>query len=211
MLKRHSRLIQFSINLKTFTIMKAKRLLFFVMAICLVSGVKAQFYDSADDIYYYVEYKDGNLVTTPKADVLVFNFDGRKAALLNRDESLSHIPEIAYYSEVCDKMRSNINYYEERVENVSYNVYYDSSKQAYCIEFKNTIGQNLFTGAPHIVNYDYQFTFSSDREFCYLNCKTRDNVGGPGFNGSSKKVFKKVSKSYFKSGRSRTPSGSLYE
>ena len=36
--------------------MKAKRLLFLVMAICLASGVKAQFYDSADDIYYYLEY-----------------------------------------------------------------------------------------------------------------------------------------------------------
>lgn len=35
--------------------MKTKRLLFLVMAICLASGVRAQFYDGPDDIYYYVE------------------------------------------------------------------------------------------------------------------------------------------------------------
>ena len=190
--------------------MKAKRLLFLVMAICLASGVKAQFYDNADEIFYYVEYKDGDFITTPKADVFIFNFDGRKAAILNNDAAVSHIPEIAYYSEICDKMRSNINYYEDQVESANYNVYYDSSKQAYCIEYKYTLGTNLFTGAPHIVYYNYEFTFSSNREYCYLNCKTRDNIGGA-FNGSSRRTFKKVSKSFFKSGRSRTPSGTMYE
>ena len=145
--------------------MKAKRLLFLVMAICLASGVKAQFYDNADEIFY---------------------------------------------SEICDKMRSNINYYEDQVESANYNVYYDSSKQAYCIEYKYTLGTNLFTGAPHIGYYNYEFTFSSNREYCYLNCKTRDNIGGA-FNGSSRRTFKKVSKSFFKSGRSRTPSGTMYE
>ena len=38
--------------------MKAKRLLFLVMAICLASGVKAQFYDGHSDIYFYITAKD---------------------------------------------------------------------------------------------------------------------------------------------------------
>ena len=48
------------------------------MAICLTSGVKAQFYDCPDDIYYYVSCdKDGQV--KENGSVYIFNFDGRKA------------------------------------------------------------------------------------------------------------------------------------
>ncbi len=190
--------------------MKVKRLLFLVMAICLASGVKAQFYDSADEIYYYVEYKDGDFVTTPKADVMIFNFDGRKAALLNRDASLGYIPPIAQYSDVCKNTGRSINYYEERVENVSYDVYYDSNKRAYYLEFKSEMGRDILTGASDYMYYEYEFTFSSNREMCYMKVSQR-NPPYNGFNSSWTKTLKKVSKNYFKSGRSRTPSGTMYE
>ena len=83
--------------------MKAIRLLFLIMAICLTSGVRAQFYDGPDDIYYYVaeyhehdEYKSTSFSAgyytgrtlrdryedENKAKVLIFNFDGTKAASL---------------------------------------------------------------------------------------------------------------------------------
>lgn len=61
--------------------MKAKRLLLLVMAICLASGVKAQFYDEPDDIYYYVSC-DGNGQVDDDGYVLIFNFDGNKACEL---------------------------------------------------------------------------------------------------------------------------------
>lgn len=62
--------------------MKAKRLSFLVMAMCLASGVKAQFYDSADDIYFYLLESDGGSKSIYSSEVLVFNFDGRKACQL---------------------------------------------------------------------------------------------------------------------------------
>ena len=50
------------------------------MAICFASGVKAQFYDSADDIYYYISYDETtNPGYLPNRWVYIFNFDGKKA------------------------------------------------------------------------------------------------------------------------------------
>ena len=87
--------------------MKAKRLFFLVMAICLASGVKAQFYDSADDIYYYVEYKDGRILDD--GGVFVFNFDGQKACFW--DESVSSLK---------NNLKRNPSYYEDKVETTDY-------------------------------------------------------------------------------------------
>ena len=58
--------------------MKGFRFLLLAMAICLASGVKAQFYDGPDDIYYYVACDD---YMKPKENgyAIVLNFDGNKA------------------------------------------------------------------------------------------------------------------------------------
>ena len=54
------------------------------LAICLAGGVIAQFYDGPNDIYYYLlESENGKTVSKSNQRVYIFNFDGRKAAMLN--------------------------------------------------------------------------------------------------------------------------------
>lgn len=61
--------------------MKLKKLLVFLsMVFCLASEAKAQFYDSADDIYYYVNIKsDGTFGPFS----FIFNFDGKNGCVLS--------------------------------------------------------------------------------------------------------------------------------
>lgn len=180
--------------------MKAKRLFFLVMAICLASGVKAQFYDSADDIYYYVEVKDGEFVS-PYPSVMIFNFDGQKASFLNRISiGVDGLPAIR------DNIKSNFNYYEEKVDNAEYDMYYDRSKNAYCLQFTTSYGYNIY-GQAISSRWDYTVSFSSDRKYCYSKIK----VTNPQSSNTEIETLKRVDKSYFKSGRSRTPNGTLYE
>lgn len=155
--------------------MKAKRILLLVMATCLAGGARAQFYDSADDIYYYVEDKD-------KLAVLIFNFNGERAALLN----LKKDGIVAGVSSVRDNIKENPNFYEDKVEVTEYDMKYNSSN----------------TYSILLSSYKWLFRFSTDRQECYLtiiNGKDRD------------KLYKRVDKSFFKIGRSRTPSGTMYE
>ena len=56
--------------------MKAKRLLFLVMVICLASGVKAQF--DSDEVYYYVPTET---IITEDTEVYVMFFSGNRAAV----------------------------------------------------------------------------------------------------------------------------------
>lgn len=184
--------------------MKAKRLLFLVMAICLASGVKAQFYDSADDIYFYVKeyqerdeyvstsftsgyYTGRRLKTKPeenKAHVLVFNFDGTKAAHLGRGWAGTTV------SDVKSVLSGNPLYYEDLTENTEYYVKYDSSSSNEVI-YKDGYGSND------------TYIFSKDRNTLKL-VQSIDNH-------SILTVYKRVDKSYFKIGRSRTPNSSLHE
>lgn len=190
--------------------MKAKRLLFLALAICLASGVKAQFYDGPDDIYYYVEdyyeYEDfywdmypgttipksphytGQIKTkkteTDKATVLIFNFDGLKAAELTETYKGKHI------SLVKAAIANNPTCYEDKIETTEYNIKY-VSKTMYQKD-----GGTPFSS--------YTYTFSSDRQT--LRCA---NMQNPEHLATT--VFKRVDKSFFKVGRSRTPSGKLQE
>ena len=188
--------------------MKTKRFLFLVMAICLASGVKAQYYDSADDIYYYVEYEDGEY----KSNVKVFNFDGRKACVWNSS-----------VSSLKSTFKDNPNYYEDKVETTEYELRYRSS---------NT----YMEGEDDDEKSHKKYTFSSDRNTLTLINHVGQQIfhpapvtpGGYGVNGiplppiigmpyfttewhDEKTIYKKVDKSYFKVGRSRTPSSTMYE
>lgn len=174
--------------------MKAKRLLFLVMAICLVSGVRAQFYDSADDIYYYVELENGNY----KESCKILNFDGTKACLLNEYiEDGNHY--IYSVDEVKNLVKRNTNYFEEQVEVGDYSLKYISGN-TYSQTVTNTLNNYMGT---KVLTIKYTLRFSSDRNYLFLSQsvdgKTRDWT------------YKRVDKSYFKSGRSRTPSGTMHE
>ena len=174
--------------------MKAKRLLFLVMAICLASGVKAQFYDGPDDICYYVECDENGKMkdSDSYAKVTICNFDGQKACSWSNT-----------VYEVKKNLRSNPNYYEDKVETTEYLFRY--------------LSNNTYTYIPCETKDNYMnFVFSNDRSTAtFVNHQL--DVYGP--NRDKTKIFeikvtyKRVNKNFFnyKVGRSRTPSGSLYE
>lgn len=215
--------------------MKAKRLLFLVMAICLASGVKAQFYDSADDIYYYVEeysereetkstqnsYYDAFLgrqiylptFTTEKTGkilkeetkesdkgVLIFNFDGKKAAELTNSGWKGF-----GISSIKKDLQTSASYYEDKVETTDYDLTYSSSS------YKDIIRGTEDEWKAHSTSSSWTvykrgsttvFIFSPDRSTLILHKPS-----------SNPAIFyyKKVDKSYFKVGRSRTPSSTMHE
>ena len=171
--------------------MKVNRLLFFLMAICLSSVVKAQFYDSADDIYYYVYYDKGDFkpnVQVTGGACTIFNFDGNKGCLLASVRK----------SWVVDQLNKNPNYFEDAVETKEYTLKFVSSTSY------KTVYQSL---SPYGGSDTYTYIFSRDRNSLTI-------IYESSFMGSKSHVettYKKVDKSFFKVGRSRTPSGSMHE
>ncbi len=166
--------------------MKELRFLLLGLVICLASGVKAQFYDSADDIYYYVYYDNGEL--KPYESVTggacnIFNFDGKKACRLG---SMSK-------SLVVDYLNKNPNHFEDAVETTEYSLKFVSSTPY------ETVYQT-YSG-------DYTFKFSKDRNS--LTIVWDKWYMGIHFHQEIK--HKKVDKSFFKVGRSKTPSGTMHE
>ena len=173
--------------------MKAKRLMFLVMAICLASGVKAQFYDGPDDIYFYLaETVDGKLESGNKT-VLVFNFDGKKACWWWASEKT-----------VKSNLRSNQAFYEEKTETTEYELEFTSS--SYGTSYKSYQSNSML--GNQIWN---TFDFSSDRQTLTLNRKAHWYKAARPFTQETKYVLKRVDKSYFRVGRSRNPSGTMYE
>lgn len=163
------------------------------MAICLTSGVKAQFYDSADDIYYYVEYKDGECVTDGYARI--FNFDGKKAALLNMYKNNGVGPYTAPVRVVKANIKNNPTFYEDLVETTEYSVKF-SHGTVY------THNYEFIDGYSHNTRFlSYTYRFSSDRNYLYVSSNDY----------SGEITYKRVDKSFFKVGRSRTPSGTMHE
>ena len=209
--------------------MKAKRLLFLVMAICLASGVKAQFYDEADDIYYYVmEYseceeqkaiydRDPYLgITSPlpryvktgkiekkyienNKNVLIFNFDGVQAAELTNSWNGKSV------SDIKQDLQKSSSYYEDKVETIDYDLQYSSSS------YKDIVRGTKEEWKAHSTSSSWTiykkgnsaiYIFSPDRNTLILH-----SVGNP----YAIWYHKRVDKSYFKIGRSRTPSSTMHE
>ena len=149
---------------------------------------KAQFYDSADDIYYYmlVDKQGEYYYSFVGGQVYVFNFDGRKAAALARSSSLSVVK---------NDINHDAEYYEKLVEKTEYDVHFKNSNALPPTYFwSNTFGNRTYV-------------FSNDRK--YLTETTDFVIGGMRTTQTLK--YKRVDKSFFKLGRSRTPSGTLYE
>ena len=182
--------------------MKAKRLLFLVMAICLASGVKAQFYDSADDIYFYLLESDGGKKNLYISDILVFNFDGRKACQLGGgDEKI-----------VKKHLKDNPNYYGEKVETSEYDMKYEYTSYGTCYKSEHTDRDiNTFSGITIIRRVKSTYIFSPDRNSLSLDITINGTGGGQSQTTTLNLKYKKVDKSYFRVGRSRTPSGTMYE
>ena len=172
--------------------MKAKRLLFLVMAICLASGVKAQFYDSADDIYFYLE-ESKNGKTISNKYVMVFNFDGEKGCLL----------EHASIEDIQNHLMKTPDYYVELEESKVYRWEYVSSSLGTCYKSQGS------TNIPGGITWYSKYTalFSSDRNTLTFT----DETTAPAGKTTKITILRKVDKSYFKVGRSRTPSGTIYE
>lgn len=174
--------------------MRELRFLLLGLVICLASGVKAQFYDSADDIYYYVKYVDDEF----KDEVIIFNFDGQKACRWN-----------ASASSVKSNLSSSPSFYEDKVETTEYDLRYISGNT---YRYKKSNSEE----------YD-DYTFSYDRstltKIVHYQTIVTPGIPGGGFNYSksykewreNKYTYKRVEKSFFKIGRSRTPSSTMYE
>lgn len=195
------------------SIMNKMRLLCLVMAICFTNGAKAQFYDRADEIYFYAAYEDGGFVEKPA--VIVFNFDGRKAAILNWNESGLSWTGI---EDIKSKMKISTNYFEQQVETTDYDLKYVSYNK-YSVS-KRYVGvcQNanpVFGSSEVIDERNIIFEFSSSRDYCDVveEGTTIFPNWPPHLNRSFtyKYKYKRVDKSFFKVGRSRTPSGTLHE
>lgn len=176
--------------------MKGLRFLLLGLVICLASGVKAQFYDSANDIYFYLEEsRDGKTSTNPY--VRIFNFDGRKAC-----ELANHSPK-----DVQSNLKANLDYYGELVETTRYELEYESA--SYGTRYKNTSTTSTtgMGGETWWWNTTRYYDFSSNRSTLTLKSKTRTETYdfGPmqGINpreSESTTVYRKVDKSYFLNG-----------
>lgn len=186
--------------------MKRLRFLLLSMVICLASGVKAQFYDSADDICYYkqiCEYDEetGKIKKFEKddsnGDVQVWNFDGRKAARL----------EFCSLSLVKESIKRSSSYYEDLVETSEYDWTYTSVSPYIreCKSKKTWLASYLPGYGTMYEHNGFPVIFSSDRNKMYMVCESVRK--GDYFILE----YKKVDKSFFRVGRSRTPSSTMHE
>lgn len=134
---------------------------------------------------------------TTKSDraVRIFNFDGQKAAELGHSS----------LSIVKSNMQRSSSFYEEKVETTEYDLNYSSKI------FRNHIPNWLTPYVPSngtvYENSKGPLYFSSDRESLFVFCT---------FNVNSETheyllEYKRMDKSFFRVGRSRTPSGTLHE
>lgn len=186
--------------------MNGLRFLMLGWAICLASGVRAQFYDSADDIYYYMEYKNGNFVEN--GEVKIFNFDGQKACLLGETNILT----------VKSNLKTDIDYYDRKVENSEYTLKYipSSYHTVYQVEMSNSF-YSPTVGSTTVTNSTFRYEFSTDRETMYDKSCIVNTYHYPfepykkTYKTEPNKTYKRVDKSFFRVGRSRTPSGTMHE
>lgn len=184
--------------------MKGLRFLLLGIAICFVCGVKAQFYDSANEICYYVTYENDQYTN----GALVFNFDGKNGCILNQYQN----DEGNYLLYTVDKIKSLIKekptFFEDQIEVGDYRLSYTTNNTYSCSSvYKDTYYDSQLQSLRTVIyNEINTYQFSSDRSILYYKCEERDHKVG-----ITKRTYKRVDKSYFKLGRSRTPSGIMHE
>ncbi len=109
-----------------------------VLSSCCINDVKAQFYDDEDEIFFYLKighngrmYDDEGI--RANNGTYVFNFDGEKATNFS-----SLVSGYMTRLKAISNLKENINYYEDNVYNVKYDIKYrddlsDSSWEVYSI------------------------------------------------------------------------------
>lgn len=159
------------------------------MTIVSCFSMEAQFYDSEDELYFYLI--EG---TYANPYVYVFNFDGEKAVdLVSVDKSSNSISIVK--SRINEK---NQNYYEDLVFNATYNMKYDANKSDY-----NTTVYTRYLPPNYGPGILIIYKFSNDRE----NLTILNNTKYP-------QTYKRIPKDYLieqKGRRSKANSGVIYE
>ena len=120
------------------------------------------------------------------ASTLILNFDGKKAACL--------CPAFTKVKDIKTALSNNSSVYDNKVETAIYDWEFVSSS------YEGTIYKEPY-------HSDYNYLFLSDRTYLTITIKGHDTY----WDSIEKTTFKKVDKSYFKVGRSRTPSSTLHE
>lgn len=184
--------------------MKELRFLLLGFAICLASGVKAQFYDGPDDIYYYVECNEQGEPYSEGYSI-VLNFDGLTAANLCSKRYSGEEAEKVY--DTRQNIQNNTSFYEDRVETTQYSIKYESSSPMVTYKVREYYHDaTMYTPVRIEIR---KFQFSTGRDKLYYISEWRNSERK--IVDTGKRTFKRVDKSFFKVGRSRTPSGTMHE
>ena len=203
-----------------------KQLLFTMVIFISVTMSYAQIEDRADEIHYFVKCEESDLMfdTEPEVhdntEVLIFNFDGKKACLLN------YVPGIGVdvLKKVKQNMRTNPDYYEDLVETNDYDVKYVTAElftYVYQLDRQEISHETITGNGLEIIHYysDKYYIRYFDSAPSSLK-RVSDWVfycpAYPLFPGAGKHIitenhFMKVPKSFFRSGRSKTPSKKMIE
>ena len=153
------------------------------------SSMVAQFYDSEDELYYYLQ--EGSFANP---NVYVFNFDGEKAVDLVAVDKSSNSMII-----VKGRIKYNQNYYEDLVFNATYNMKYDANKS----DYNTTVYTRYLPPYGPLPGILIIYKFSDDRE----NLTILGNTSKP-------QTFKRIPKDYLieqEGRRSKANSGVIYE
>lgn len=208
--------------------MKTMKQLFFTMVALLSANMGyAQIEDSADEIHYFVKCEESDIMiegALPKVhdntEVLIFNFDGEKACLLN------YVPEkgVDLLKKVKQNMRTNPDYYEDLVETNDYDVEYEGAElftDIYIYDWQQITHETISGNGLEIKNFYSDKYYVQDYDSGPMSIKlVRDWVffcpAYPLFPDAGKHFvtetyFMEVPKSFFRSGRSKTPQKKMIE
>lgn len=155
----------------------------------------AQFYDSADDIYFYINIEDPRYC-------IVLNFDGKYATFFNHTYQY-------YTSTVSKNLNINSNYFANLTSTAKYRLNYISGFSGVAYLLRET--RNGFYGT---YTDSYLFLFSADREKLYYQCYPHKYTPSSSNSPSKQEVYKRVPKEYFiseKVGRSDSNKSIIYD
>jgi len=158
-----------------------KNILVALLFVFCVKVGSAQFYDGADDIYFYVNVKE-------PVWCIVLNFDGDKATCFSSGMEGYQFSR----NKVSEILNSNQRYYEDRTQDALYKMNYT----------------NLFDGVAYMWSvrrdglygswYDsYVMEFSDDRGTLFYKCYPQNTSPTRNTKPSKTETYKKVSKSEF--------------
>lgn len=163
------------LTFKALTIMKAKRLLFLVMAICLTSGVRAQIKNTGVLFFHcYENTIHGKLkpITNPSAGIIIIRVRNGVIESNNKDNPFWYdFISAGYVETVVNNLKGNSNYYDSVsfVEETSYK--YDSKMS----NSNWTVWSRFEKGIPFINYPDQTYYFAIKNDYSeFMNWKEPD-------------------------------------